>query len=1011
MGTSKSALGIEAAGRIAFESEVQRLGLELLAGATRQTPGLYRGINGALLAHCIRNPALATALFRFVDALPQLNRAAAPEQAIASHLRAYLDEAGASGIVASLLRLAARPSLAGLARRQVRQLGKHLLAEECASSLTAILQRLDRVPAQATVDAVGETVLSEAEADHYLERNLRLLDLLRQRPAAPHLSLKLSALTPQFDPLDPVGTRQRVFHRLTPLIAVAAECGATLTVDMEHYELKPLIVRLFIDLLEAFPDRRWQPALALQAYLPDSDADLDTVLTAAQHYGRRLGVRLVKGAYWDQEAAWAKQRNWPQPTFHEKTHTDWHYERLTGRLLANTDSLLPAIAGHNPRSQAVALAHARYRGLKAGDWEVQMLLGMGEPLRAALAQAGVAIRVYVPTGDSEIGIAYLIRRLLENTASTSILRQTYVDGHAPEDLLDEPRPPARTKSAGNGASPAGVPVGRRPPQPDAQAAAAYRNDEQSQPPMPTSPFINLPLLDFSQTSVRLGFTAALSELRRRLPQRHFLRIPGNEQAAVAHYQASNPAAPGEVLADIELAGPGHADSAVALARFGFPAWAATPVSRRTELLQRTAKLMEEERYQLAALIVLEAGKNWREADADVAEAIDFLNYYADEMLKLGGWRPTRQFPGEDNRVSYAPRGVAVVISPWNFPLALLVGMSSAALVAGNTVIMKPALPALLIAHHFLRLLRRAGLPHDACQLLPGDAELGAHLVADPRVHLIAFTGSRSVGLDILRRAHDPSPEQRHVKQVVCEMGGKNAIIVDEDADLDEAVSGIIASAFGYAGQKCSACSRVIAVGSIHDLLLERLVAAAAALPWGAPENPANSHGPLINAAARQKALDYIALGQREGRLVWQGRVPADGHYVAPTIFADIGPKDRLAREEIFGPVLAVLRAEDFDSALQLANDSDYALTGGVYSRLPAHLNDARYCYRVGNLYLNRKITGARVAIQPFGGVALSGTGIPAGGPDYLKQFLWSRCISENTMRHGFIPQTEDHAAS
>lgn len=971
MSANRSPLGLEATTRIAFESEVQRLGRELLRNAEQQRPSLYRGINGALLAHCMHNPALAQALFRLVDALPQLNRSAQPNHQIAEHLRAYLDESGASGVVASLLRLAARPSLAGLARRQIRQLSRQLLAEEHADSLTAVLHRLDAIPAQATVDAVGEAVLSEAEADAYLERNLHLLDILRQRPAPPHLSLKLSAMTPHFDPLDPVGTRRRVFTRLIPLVAVAAECGATLTIDMEHYELKPLIVRLFIDLLAAFPDPRWQPAIALQAYLPDSDSDLDTLLGTAQHCGRRIGVRLVKGAYWDQEAAWASQRHWPQPTFREKSHTDWHYERLTGRLLAHTDSLLPAIAGHNPRSMAVALAHARCRNLKANAWEAQMLLGMGEPLRGALAQAGVALRIYVPTGDSEIGIAYLIRRLLENTASTSVLRQTYIDRNEAEVLLDAPTAP---------------PPGKNGP------------DD-----TPGDAFANLPLLDFSQTSVRLSFTAALADLRARLPQRYFLRIPGAPQAGSRHYLACNPATPEELLGDIELAAPVHADTAIALARFSFPAWAATPVVRRSAILRRAASLLGDERYSLAALIVLEAGKNWREADADVAEAIDFLNYYAGEMEKIAGWRPTRAYPGEDNSVSYAPRGVAVVISPWNFPLALLAGMTSAALVAGNTVIMKPALPALLIAHQFLHILRRAGLPHDACQLLPGDADIGARLVADPRVHLVAFTGSRAVGLDILRRAHDPGPEQRHVKQVVCEMGGKNAIIVDEDADLDEAVAGILASAFGYAGQKCSACSRVIAVGSSHDLLLSRLTAAAAALPWGPPDNPANSHGPLINQAARDKTLAYIEIGRQEGRLVWQGSVPASGWYAPPTIFADVGPKDRLAREEIFGPVLAVLRAADFDSALQLANDCDYALTGGVYSRLPTHLDDARHCYRVGNLYLNRKITGARVAVQPFGGVALSGTGIPAGGPDYLKQFLWSRCVSENTMRHGFIP--------
>jgi RHH-type proline utilization regulon transcriptional repressor/proline dehydrogenase/delta 1-pyrroline-5-carboxylate dehydrogenase len=982
MSTTKSALGIHETTRIAFESEVQRLGQQLLSNAAQHRPTLYRGINGALLAHCMRTPALAAALFRFVDTLPQLTRHAAPGRQIADHLRAYLDEAEAKGIVAGLLRLAARPAFAGLARRQVKQLSRQLLAEESAAGLAAVLERLDAIPARATVDAVGEAVLSEAEADAYLQRNLRLLDYLRQRSPAqpPHLSLKLTALTPHFDPLDLVGTRRRVFARIEPLLAVAADCGATITVDMEHYELKPLILRLFLDLLDAFPDSRWRPALALQAYLPDSDGDLDTVLKAAQRHGRRLEVRLVKGAYWDQEAAWASQRSWPQPTYQEKEHTDWHYERLTARLLSNTDSLYPAIAGHNPRSLAVALAHARCRGLDKQEWEVQMLLGMGEPLRDALAEAGVALRIYVPTGDSEIGIAYLIRRLLENTASTSILRQTYIEGAELEMLLDAPQRPhahlldnASPVASGKAETPA------------------------------NTPFTNLPLLDFSQSSQQQAFAAALAEVRRQLPQQYKLKLPGVSAPPVAIHQARNPARPAELLGTVELAGPAHADTAIALARFGFPAWAGAPVAQRVAILRRAAELMNNERRHLAALAVLEVGKNWREADADVAEAIDFLRYYAEQMEGLGGWRPTHHFPGEDNRVSYAPRGVAVVIAPWNFPLALLAGMTSAALVAGNTVIMKPALPALLIAHHFLRLLRQAGVPQDACQLLPGDAELGARLVADPRVHLIAFTGSRAVGLDILRSAHTPRGEQRHVKQVVCEMGGKNAIIVDDDADLDEAVAGIVASAFGYGGQKCSACSRVIAVGSVHDLLLERLAAAAAALPWGAPEDPAFTHGPLINSVAQQKAYDYIGLGRREGRLVWQGKVPEQGWFVPPTIFADIDPQHRLAREEIFGPVLAVLRAADFDSALQLANDSDYALTGGVYSRLPTHLADARHSYRVGNLYLNRKITGARVGVQPFGGVALSGTGIPAGGPDYLKQFLWSRCISENTMRHGFIP--------
>jgi len=336
-------------------------------------------------------------------------------------------------------------------------------------------------------------------------------------------------------------------------------------------------------------------------------------------------------------------------------------------------------------------------------------------------------------------------------------------------------------------------------------------------------------------------------------------------------------------------------------------------------------------------------------------------------------------------------------------------MTAAALVTGNAVLMKPALLGLQSALALRAAMDKVGIPAALCPLLVGGVELGQELVAHPQVDIIAFTGSRAVGLDILRAAHTPQPSQTHVKQVVCEMGGKNAIIVDADADLDEAVTGILASAFGYSGQKCSACSRVIAVESIAAQLQERLVAAAQTLRWGNPADPAFDHGPLINETAQQKALAYIAAGKQEARLLWQGAVPESGTnpgwYCPPTIFADVKPEHRIAREEIFGPVLALMTAPDFVTALAIANDSDYALTGGIYSRLPQHLELAQRDFRVGNLYLNRRITGARVGVQPFGGIALSGTGIQAGGPDYLKQFMWMQTVSQNVMRKGFVPES------
>lgn len=939
----------------AFEAEVRTIGKSLLERGAGKRPDLFRGLRGLVFARVVADAHLRDSLFQLVDVAPQLRDSGE----FAAHLRAYLHDERGEGWPRQLLGLLARPSLAWIVRHQIRCLARRFMAEESEQDLARVLGELGRVPAAATVDAVGEAVLSEPEADAYLERNLSLLGWLA-RFGRPNLSIKLSALTGRFDPVDAGGTQARVAVRLAPLLDAAARLEATVTVDMEQHELKALVLDLFLSMAADFPGA-WQPAVALQAYLPETPDDADRVLACAERLGRRIGIRLVKGAYWDQEQAWAAQRGWPVPTLRDKAATDAGFETLARWLLERSDVLHPAIASHNIRSQSVALAWARRLALPMDGcrWEMQLLHGMAEPLRDALAAEGVPLRIYVPTGDLGSGIAYLIRRLLENSASAAMLIE-------PDRNFDEDRLLA-------------------PPLPGATAAAEV-----------PAAFANLPLLDFGIAVEREQFAAALRSVRAGLPHRP-------AAAGAACHVARNPACPDEVLGSVALADLAAVEPAMRRARDASAEWATTAASERCDVLRRAARLMVEHRRELAALEVLEVAKPWWEADADVAEAADFLRYYADQMAALAGWRTTIDFPGEANRSAYVPHGVAVVIAPWNFPLAILAGMTGAALVAGNSAIMKPALPALLVAHELRDILLAAGVPTDAIQLLPGDAGIGAALVGHADTDVIAFTGSRQVGLRILQAAHTPAPGQRHIKKVVCEMGGKNAIVVDADADLDEAVAGILASTFGYSGQKCSACSRVIAVATVHDRLLARLVDAADALAWGPPENPAYDHGPLITAAARDKAVDYIGIGRNEGRLVWQGRVPSDGGwYVPPTIFADIRPHHRLAREEVFGPVLAVLRAGDFVEALAMAGDSDYALTGGVYSRLPTHLALAEKHFRVGNLYLNRKITGARVGVQPFGGIALSGTGVQAGGPDYLKQFLWSRSLSANTMRHGML---------
>lgn len=952
-----------------MEKLVQEIGARLHDSAMRAAPALLdqRTLRGRLLGELMHDERLRSALFQFIDVLPQLHDASD----IAAHFRAYLQGHELSSPWQGLLTAGKLALGAPVLKLGIARIARVFLVEENEASLRRAIARVKRLSADITLDAVGEAVLTEAEADAYVSRNLQLLEwLARAGIEQPHLSLKLSALTPRFEPIDPAGTWARIWPRLDPLMQKLIAVNGAVTVDMEQHDFKPLILALFREMVNAWPQPEWQPGIAIQAYLPEADEDLRELVGWARETKRRIGIRLVRGAYWDTEVALARQRNWPVPVYEYKAETDAAYERLTAFLLENTDWVYPAFATHNPRSLAHAMALAGSSKLDPAQWEIQMLLGMAEPLAQAVAQSGARLRLYLPSGELLTGIAYLIRRLLENTASTSILRQTYVESMAVDQLLAPPRLHAE----------------RAP-------GAAQQG------------FSNVPLIDFSQAHARSEFAQAIADVRRQLGGTVGLRIDGMPEAGVEQVEIRNPADVQELLGRVELAGVAQAEQALKNASRALPDWRGLGFAARADLCREAAERLSRQRQQLAALEVLEAGKSWIEADADVAEAIDYLRYYADEADKLHGWHPTMQFPAERNHLAYEPCGVALTIAPWNFPLAILAGMSTAALVTGNPVIMKPAGPTPLIACRFRDILLEAGFPPDVCQVLPARGEVaGRHLLEHAGVQLIAFTGSRAVGLDILARAHQVQAGQSHVKRVICEMGGKNAIIVDSDADLDLAVPEILASAFGYQGQKCSACSRVIAVGGIHDRLAARLAEALATYEIGPPENPAHAIGPLINAQAVEKARMYFDIGRQEGRLYFQGRAGEGGHYFAPAIFTDIQPHHRLAREEIFAPILAILRAPDFAAALEIVLDSDYALTGGVFSRLPGHLQLAREKFRVGNLYLNRRITGARVGVQPFGGVRLSGAGLQAGGPDYLKQFVSSRVVSENTLRHGYVPE-------
>jgi 1-pyrroline-5-carboxylate dehydrogenase len=512
---------------------------------------------------------------------------------------------------------------------------------------------------------------------------------------------------------------------------------------------------------------------------------------------------------------------------------------------------------------------------------------------------------------------------------------------------------------------------------------------------PLPPFENEPFTDFSKPENHQAMLDALATARTQLGETHKLLIAGEPTQTSETFTSVNPARPAEIIGTHYAATVSDAGKAVAAADSAFATWGRTPVADRVALLLRAAEFVRERHFEFCAWLTLEVGKNWAEADADVGECIDFLEFYAREAIRLNAATTPIQYPGERNRLRYLPLGVGVVIPPWNFPLAIMAGMTAAAIVCGNTVVLKPSPDAPTIAARFVALLQEAGLPAGVVNLLQGGPELGRALVEDARVRFIAFTGSKKVGLEIHERAAKTQPGQRFIKRTILELGGKDGIIVAADADIDAAVDGVLASAFGFSGQKCSACSRAIVEAPVYDAFCEKLAAKVAALKTGDPA--ANIYtGPVINPAAKTRVLRYIETGKSEGKLLAGGHTleVEGGYYIAPTVIADIQPNSPLAQEEVFGPLLAVIKAQDLDHAFAIANDTEYGLTGAIYSQSPTTLQRAAQEFHVGNLYLNRKCTGAMVGAHPFGGFNMSGTDSKAGGPDYLTLFTQAKSIAE-----------------
>jgi RHH-type proline utilization regulon transcriptional repressor/proline dehydrogenase/delta 1-pyrroline-5-carboxylate dehydrogenase len=981
-----------------LEQLTRLYGHEIFARVSQPSPLLFTPAwwDERLMDWTMHDEAVKVQLFRFIDALPQLQTS----DSITRHLSEYFGEArdrlpgwARFGLNFMPRRGFLADLLASTARGNAQSFAKKFIAGSNLEEAVEAVEKQRKRQLTFTVDLLGEATITEKEAQKSQQDYFELIEgLSREVNAWPaidlidrdhagelprvNVSIKLSSLFSQFDPMAPEHTSAIVRERLRPILRMAMKHRAFVNIDMEQHAFKDLTISIFEEILDEDEFRAWPDAgIAIQAYLTSCERDLAGLLAWVKNRGTPVWVRLIKGAYWDYETVISAQEDWPLPVYAHKWETDANYERMTHFLLENHDWLRPAFGSHNIRSLAHAIASAELIGLQARAYEIQMLYGMADPVKDALVQLGRRVRVYTPYGQLLPGMAYLVRRLLENTANTSFLRASFAE-HVPEETL--------LMNPSNG-----------------HATHGALTQPRSSPE-----FKNEALADFSDEANRTRMQTALSAVKRQLGQTYPLVIAGKAVTTSETFDSINPSHLREVVGKVGKATKQHAEDAIKAAQAAFQTWRDVDAHEREHRLVTAAAIMRKRRFELAAWQVYECAKNWREADADVCEAIGFLEYYAVEMRRLTRV-PPRNLPGEENVFFYEPRGVAVVIAPWNFPLAILCGMTAAAIVTGNTAIMKPAEQSSVIAAKLMEIFAEAGFPPGVVNYLPGAGEeIGPTLAEHPDTALVAFTGSRGVGMLLNRQIAALAPGQSHIKRLIAELGGKNAIIIDDDADLDEAVSGVVASAFGYQGQKCSACSRAIVLESLHDVFLERVIEATKSLKMGPAEDPSCKVGPVIDEEARTRILGYIEKGKAECRLAYAGDpgfLVSEGTYVATHIFADVAPTATIAQEEIFGPVLGVMKAKNLDEALTIANGTQYALTGGLYSRSPENIRRVKREFRVGNLYINRKITGALVSRQPFGGFKMSGIGSKAGGPDYLLQFLVPRVITENTMRRGFAP--------
>src|SRR5438094_89486 len=871
-----------------LQSEIEQRGKRIFELVDKYPESLFSkaGFYQRLMTLSMRDEQLKLQLFRFVAVLPSLHTS----DEIIELLQEYFADGHKARRVAEFLGAVIR--LAGIVawisgpilRWNVSEMARQFIAGRNPNDVMSTLRKRRTQNIGFTVDLLGEAVVSETEADEYAARYLDLLEGLAHETKnwtdaleknselfpVVNLSVKISALYSQISPDDPAETIAHLAPKLRPLLRRARELGAFINFDMESYAHKNGTLELFKTVFMEEEFRDWPHAgIVIQAYLRDSDADLRHLIEWGRARGTRFAVRLVKGAYWDYETTKSRQNGWDCPVYLEKPESDANFETLTRLLLENESIVTSAFGSHNVRSIAHAQALAEQLGIDRSRFEFQLLYGMAGPIKRALVEMGYRVREYCPVGELLPGMSYLVRRLLENTSNEGFLRAKFSENATAEELLRDPREILR-RSRNGVLQPPNATINMTTTTPKTQLGAHYEN---------------APLTNFASPENQEKMRAALREQRNQFGRKVPLTINGEKIWTDKMFSSVNPSQPDQIVGYAAEAGIPEAERAVAAARAGFEKWRRTSFEERCQLLERAAEILERRRFELSALEVFEVGKPWAEADGDIREAIDFCTFYARQMRLIGRPRLTQNVPGEESYQHYWPRGVALVIAPWNFPMAILCGMVSAALVTGNTVIMKPSEQSVII---------------------------GAMLME-----------------------------------------------IYEEASV-----------------------RV-----------------------GNPEEPGIMVGQVIDEAAYRRILDYIEVGKNEATLAYQATdLPPHGYFIPPTIFTGLKPNMQIACEEIFGPVLGVIKVRDLDEAIEVANGTDYALTGGFFSRSPANIERIKAQLEAGNVYINRPCTGAIVGRHPFGGFKMSGGGTKAGGEDYLLNFLIPRVVTENVTRHGLAPE-------